>query len=125
MPAERGQAMRRFLAFLLLALTAAASAGAQEIVIGQSVALSGSNADIGRDMRDGALAVFAKVNASNALGRRIQLVTLDNANNRQRAAENTQQLLGKHGALVLFGYNSATNSIDALPLAVQNNMLFF
>jgi len=116
--------MRKAFVGLLCAL-AAAHAWAQDIVIGQSVPLSGSNADIGRDMRDGALAVFAKVNASNQLGRKIQLVTLDNANNRQRAAENTQQLLGQHNALVLFGYNSATNSVDALPLVAQNNMLFF
>jgi ABC-type branched-subunit amino acid transport system substrate-binding protein len=117
--------MTKHLATLLLALAAASGACAQDIVVGQSVALSGTNADIGRDMRDGALAVFNKVNASNVLGRRIQLVTLDNANNRQRAAENTQQLLNQHGAMVLFGYNSATNSVDALPLAAQNNMLFF
>jgi branched-chain amino acid transport system substrate-binding protein len=116
--------MTRRFAILLFALATVQAAWSQDIVIGQSVALSGPNADIGRDMRDGALAVFAKVNASNALGHRIQLVTLDNANNRQRAAENTQQLLAQ-GAVVLFGYNSATNSLDALPLAAQNNMLFF
>jgi ABC-type branched-subunit amino acid transport system substrate-binding protein len=115
--------MRKLLACALF-LTLAPVAWAQDIVIGQSVPLSGSNADIGRDMRDGALAIFNKVNASNQLGgRKIQLVTLDNANNRQRAAENTQQLVNQ-GALALFGYNSATNSVDALPLMAQNNMLF-
>jgi ABC-type branched-subunit amino acid transport system substrate-binding protein len=117
--------MLRLFTPLVLALVTALPAWSQDIVVGQSVPLSGSNADIGRDMRDGALAVFAQVNASNALGRKVQLVTLDNANNRQRAAENTQQLLGPQGAMVLFGYNSATNSIDALPLVAQNNMLFF
>lgn len=106
-------------------LWAAQAACAQDIVIGQSVPLSGSNADIGRDMREGALAVFARANASNLLGRRVQLVTLDNANDRKRAAANTQQLLDQHGAMVLFGYNSATNSIDALPHVAKNNMLFF
>lgn len=115
--------MRKAFVWVLCAL-AAAQAWGQDIMIGQSVPLSGSNADIGRDMRDGALAVFARVNASNQLGRKIQLVTLDNANNRQRAAENTQQLLAQ-GAMVLFGYNSATTSVDALPLVAQNNMLFF
>ena len=118
--------MRRLLTVLLFVLTAVPSARSQDIVIGQSVALSGANADIGRDMRDGALAVFAKVNAANALGgRRVRLVTLDNANSRERALENTQQLLGQHGALVLFGYNSATNSIDSLPLVARSNLLFF
>jgi ABC-type branched-subunit amino acid transport system substrate-binding protein len=105
---------------------ASSAAWAQDIVIGQSVPLSGSNADIGRDMRDGALAVFNRVNAGKSLnGHRIKLVTLDNANSRERALENTQQLLGAHGAMVLFGYNSATNSLDSLPLAAQANTLFF
>jgi len=117
--------MKKLLATALITTVAVQAAWAEDIVIGQSVALSGPNADIGRDMRDGAMAVFAKVNASNALGRKIQLVTLDNANNRQRAAENTQQLLGTHNAMVLFGYNSATNSLDALPLVEKNKMLFF
>lgn len=116
--------MRKAFVWALCALTAAHAWG-QDIVIGQSVPLSGSNADIGRDMRDGALAIFNRVNASNQLGSKIQLVTLDNANNRQRAAENTHQLLGQYGAMVLFGYNSATNSVDALPLVAQNSMLFF
>jgi branched-chain amino acid transport system substrate-binding protein len=113
------------LAVAFAGMAAAQGALAQDIVIGQSVPLSGSNADIGRDMRDGALAVFAKANAANLLGRKVQLVTLDNANNRQRAAENTAQLLGQHGAIALFGYNSATNSLDALPLVAQANALFF
>ncbi len=118
--------MRKMLAVLLFGLIAIPGARSQEIVIGQSVALSGANADIGRDMRDGALAVFAKVNATNALGgRRVKLVTLDNANNRERALENTQQLLGQHGALALFGYNSATNSVDSLPIAARSGVLFF
>lgn len=116
--------MTKVLVWVLCTFACVQAAWSQDIVIGQSVPLSGSNADIGRDMRDGALAIFAKTNASNLLGRKVQLVTLDNANNRQRAAENTQQLLSQ-GAMALFGYNSATNSVDALPLVAQNNMLFF
>lgn len=109
----------------ILALASSAS-WAQDIVIGQSVPLSGSNADIGRDMRDGALAVFNRLNAGKGLnGHKLKLVTLDNANSRERALENTQQLLGTHGAMVLFGYNSATNSVDSLPLAARSNTLFF
>ncbi|MEP7298817.1 MAG: ABC transporter substrate-binding protein [Burkholderiales bacterium] len=117
--------MRQHLAVLMFVLATASSAWSQEIVVGQSVALSGSNADIGRDMRDGALAVFARFNAANPIGRRVKLVTLDNANKRERATENTQQLLGAQGALALFGYNSATTSIDSLPLAKTANVLFF
>ena len=57
--APHGVAMKIWTA-LFLALCAGQAAHAQDIVIGQSVPLSGSNADIGRDMRDGALAVFAR-----------------------------------------------------------------
>jgi ABC-type branched-subunit amino acid transport system substrate-binding protein len=117
--------MRKHLATVTLALTVTLPAWSQDIVIGQSVALSGANADIGRDMRDGALAVFNRVNTANVLGRRLKLITLDNANSRERALENTQQLLGKHVAMVLFGYNSATSSIDSIPLAARSNVLFF
>jgi ABC-type branched-subunit amino acid transport system substrate-binding protein len=99
---------------------------AQDIVLGQSVPLTGTNADIGRDMRDGALAVFAKINRSGILGgRKIRLVTLDNANTRARALENTRQLLDAEKAVALFGYNSATTSLDALPLIKQNGMALF
>ena len=96
---RRAQFPRRvfLIATLIAAATLATPAHAQDIVIGQSVALTGTNADIGRDMRDGALAVFTHANASNLLGpgRRIQLVTLDNANSRQRAAETVQRVQDK------------------------------
>lgn len=116
--------MKHLAALFLGCLAVLQPALAQPIVIGQSVPLSGRNADIGRDMRDGALAVFNQANASNALGRPIQLVTLDNANSGPRAVENTEQLL-KQDALLLFGYNSATTSMDSLPLAVKAKAVFF
>ena len=102
------------------------SVQAQDIVLGQSVPLTGSNAAIGRDMRDGALAVFTKVNNSGALGgRKIQLITLDNANSRVQALENTKKLLDGDKVVALFGYNSATTSLDALPLIAAKNMALF
>jgi branched-chain amino acid transport system substrate-binding protein len=114
---------------ILLSIAAAllgAAARADDIVLGQSVPLSGTNADIGRDMRDGALAVFTKINAAGGMaGRKIQLVSLDNANNRARALDNTKQLIETSKAVALFGYNSATVSLDALPLIKQNNMALF
>ena len=103
-----------------------APAHAQDIVLGQSVPLTGSNAEIGRDMRDGALAVFAKANSSGAFGgRKIQLITLDNANSRAQALENTKKLLEGDKVMALFGYNSATTSLDALPLIAAKGMALF
>src|SRR2546430_10005002 len=54
---------------------------ASTIVIGQSAPLTGANADLGNDIRNGALAYFTKVNDSGGVnGRRIELATLDDAN---------------------------------------------
>ncbi len=119
--------MKQLIILLTMALgLACGNIQAQDIVLGQSVPLSGTNADIGRDMRDGALAVFTKVNASNVLGgRKIQLITLDNANARARALENTKELLDVKKVVLLFGYNSATTSLDTLPFLKQNDMALF
>lgn len=104
----------------------AANAFGQEIVIGQSTPLSGPAADIGRDIRDGALAWFARVNAAGGInGRKLSLVTLDDANNKDRAAENAQKLIAERGALVLFGFASATLSTNAIPFAEKAGMAFF
>jgi ABC-type branched-subunit amino acid transport system substrate-binding protein len=90
--------------------------GATTVLIGQSAPLSGANKDLGEDIRNGALAYFRKVNdAGGVHGRRIELVTLDDANVVQRAGENTQRLLEERGVFALFGYASATLSRPALP----------
>ena len=111
---------------LLAFLAAGGSAIAQNIVIGQSAPLSGPAADIGRDIRDGASAWFERVNAAGGVnGKRITLVTLDDANDKTRAAENTQSLVAERGAVALFGYASATLSVNAIPIAEKAGMAFF
>lgn len=122
------QGLQRFLAaWIGLSMAWCGTAAlAQDIVLGQSVPLSGPEAEVGRDLRDGALAVFTKVNASGQLGaRKIQLVTLDNANERARAQENTQQLIEVNRAIALFGYHSTKTIVDQLPALKQNNMALF
>src|SRR5688572_13540212 len=98
------------------ALPAAAQSG--KLVIGQSAPLSGPAADIGRDIRDGALAYFKKVNRTGGVnGREIELVTLDDGNDRKRAGANAKRLLDENKAVALFGFGSATLSMDAIPHA--------
>ncbi len=103
------------------------SAPAQNVwVIGQSAPLTGSNATFGRDIRDGALAWFKTVNAQGGVaGAPIELVTLDDQNQRKLAADNTAQLLQTRGLVALFGYASATLSLDAMPQAEKAGTLFF
>jgi len=96
------------------------------IVIGQSAPLSGSNKNLGEDIRDGALAYFRKVNdAGGVNGRRIELVSLDDANDTKRSEANTRKLLDENNVIALFGYGSATLSRPALPLVEQARVTFF
>ncbi len=95
-------------------------------VIGQSAPLTGGNAAFGRDIRDGALAYFKSVNARGGVaGRNIELVTLDDANDRKTAGANAQKLINERSAVALFGYASATLSLDAMPIADKAGVLFF
>lgn len=117
----------RLLVLSAVASMACGAASAQEkIVIGQSVPLSGSAADVGRDIRDGANAVFEKVNRAGGInGRKIELASLDDGNDRTRAGANTTTLIEQKKALVLFGYASATLSLDAIPQAEAKGMALF
>ena len=94
----------------------ACPAGAAEILIGQSAPLSGGNADLGNDIRNGALAYFKKINdAGGVSGQKIKLLTLDDKNDTKAAAENTRKLVEESGVVALFGYASSTLSIPAMP----------
>lgn len=112
---------------LAAALAATGAAQAQDAwVVGQSAPLTGGNAAMGRDIRDGALAYFKLVNAKGGVaGKPIELVTLDDANDRKTAGANTTKLLNEHKAIALFGYASATLSLDAMPQADKAGVLFF
>jgi ABC-type branched-subunit amino acid transport system substrate-binding protein len=121
--------MRKQTAALLLALGTliAAAASAQSAwVVGQSAPLTGGNAVFGQDIRDGALAYFKSVNAQGGVnGVPIELITLDDQNQRKIAGENTTKLLQNRNLVALFGYASATLSLDAMPQAEKAGMLFF
>ena len=121
--------IRHFI-FALTGLSCAflsASGWAQKAwVVGQSAPLSGGNASFGRDIRDGAAAYFKSVNAAGGVGGMpIELVSLDDQNERKLAGANTTKLLGTSGVVALFGYASATLSLDAMPQAEKAGVLFF
>ena len=98
---------------------------ATTIVIGQSAPLTGANAELGNDIRNGALAYFKKVNDGGGVhGRKIELATLDDANQVPRAEANTKKLVEEQGVFALFGYASATLSRPALPYVAKHNVPF-
>src|SRR5882724_1572100 len=116
----------RSLAMVALLVAASMAHAQDKWVIGQSVPLSGGNAQFGQDIRSGAQAYFAMLNARGGLhGRPIELVSLDDKNERKLAAANTKALLENKNLLALFGYASATLSLDALPQAEASGVPFF
>lgn len=95
------------------------------ILIGQSAPLTGANAELGNDIRNGALAYFRKVNESGGVhGRKIELVTLDDVNQIPRAEANTRRLVEEQNVFALFGYASATLSRPALPIVEKHRVPF-
>jgi ABC-type branched-subunit amino acid transport system substrate-binding protein len=114
----------RKLACILLA--AAAPVLAQDIVVGQSAPLTGANAELGNDIRNGALAYFKKVNDAGLVPQgKIKLVTFDDRNDTKLSAENTVKLVNEHNAVALFGYASSTLSIPAMPQVTEHRVPFF
>src|SRR3954469_13516155 len=116
----------------LVAVLFAAAAQAQvpgvsptTVLIGQSAPLTGSNAELGNDIRNGALAYFRKVNEAGGVhGRRLELITLDDANQVPRSEANTKELVEQKHIFALFGYASATLSRPALPSAEKHGAPF-
>lgn len=95
-------------------------------IVGQSAPLSGGNAKFGTDIRDGAQAYFASINAKGGVnGGQIELLSIDDKNDRKTAGANTKTLLDNKNVVALFGYASATLSLDALPQAESKSTAFF
>ena len=114
------------LAFFITLTTLGAAHAQDKWIVGQSVPLSGGNAKFGQDIRDGAKAYFAMLNAKGGVqGRDIELQTMDDKNDRKLAGENAKTLLSNKDLVALFGFASATLSLDALPQATAKEVPFF
>src|SRR5437660_27084 len=102
----------------LLAGSAAHAQGVTKtrVLIGQSSPFSGSNKELGEDIREGLQAYFKQVNeAGGDNGRALELIALDDANDAKRSAEKARILIEQRGVLALNGYARAKLSLPALP----------
>ncbi|MGQ5524051.1 ABC transporter substrate-binding protein [Chitinimonas sp. PSY-7] len=96
-----------------------------EIIIGQSAALSGAAAELGKGVSRGANAYFDQINKRGGIhGRKIRLVTLDDGYEPDRAAANTKKLLEDENAFALFGYVGTPTSNASLPQIKQTGVPF-
>lgn len=116
----------RLAAALAVVASLPVAAADNRIVIGESAPLTGSNAELGKDIRDGALAYFRKVNAAGGVhGRMLELVSIDDRNDRKTAGANAVKLVEQQNAVALFGFASTTLSLDAMPIVKDRRVPFF
>ena len=86
------------------------------ILIGQSAAFSGAASELGTEMRTGAAAYFRVINAAGGVnGRKIELRSLDDGYESDRAAANTKKLIDD-GVFLLFGYVGTPTSNASKPI---------
>jgi ABC-type branched-subunit amino acid transport system substrate-binding protein len=95
----------------------------KEIRIGMANALSGPASGLGVDLKAGADAFLAKVNAAGGVnGRRIVLVSKDDGYEPEKTAVATKALIEQDKVFALFGYVGTPTSAAAVPLASRANV---
>ncbi|HMV06045.1 MAG TPA: ABC transporter substrate-binding protein [Accumulibacter sp.] len=99
---------------------ASSAFAAEEIVLGQTVALSGPMAEHGKAIQAGARAYFSRINADGGVhGRRIVLKSLDDGGDANRAAENTARLIDQERVLAVFAGAEGGPCIASMKVAIE------
>ena len=107
-------------------LVSAQGVTADTIVLGQSASLSGPLEELGREMKAGAEAYFNAVNdAGGVNGRKIKLLSLDDAGMPDRTKTNTLKLLNEENVFALFGYTGTYSINPMLQMVEKNKVPFF
>lgn len=89
-----------------------------EIILGQSCALTGPAKDLGTNMKAGLEAYFAKVNENGGVkGRKITLISKDDGYEPAQAINNTRELIEQDKVFMLIGEVGTPTSQAAVPIA--------
>lgn len=93
---------------------------AKEILIGQSLDLSGGAAEASKQFMQAAQCHFQEVNKSGGIrGNTIKLVSLDDGGKTDRTLANAKQLVESNKVTALFGFSSAAGAAASFPLLEQ------
>ena len=99
---------------------------ADAITLGQSASLTGPMSELGAEMKAGAEAYFNAVNEAGGVnGRKINLLSLDDAGAPDRTKANTMKLINEEKVFALFGYTGAYSINPILPLVEKNKIPLF
>ncbi len=94
--------------------------GSDFILFGQSAALSHEARYLGQNMRQGILRAFEEINRQGGIyGRKLKLVSLDDAYEPEQAVKNTRRLLDQHKVFALIGGVGTPTSKAILPIVSE------
>lgn len=94
-----------------------AGISSKSLTIGCSASLTGPLAGFGRDIKQGAEAALAQINARGGIhGRMVQLQILDDGYVPQRTTENVQQMISQGSAFALMSCFGTPNNAGILPM---------
>ena len=95
------------------------------IVFGQSAAFEGPAAALGLGMREGILAAFNEANAAGGVnGRRLELISYDDAYEPEKAIANTKRLVDENRVFALVGEVGTPTSNAVEPIAMEAGVPF-
>ncbi|MDY6989475.1 MAG: ABC transporter substrate-binding protein [Thermodesulfobacteriota bacterium] len=97
----------------------------EEILLGQSCALSGPAADLGSEMRTGMDAHFSKVNEAGGInGRKVRLLSKDDGYEPEKAIESTRALIEEDNVFLLIGEVGTSTSQSVIPIIEEAKVPF-
>jgi branched-chain amino acid transport system substrate-binding protein len=97
-----------------------------KILLGQSAPLTGPAAQLGIQMRTGLQLYFDRVNREGGVGgRKIELITVDDGYEADRAAAATKKLIEEDKVFALIGYVGTPTSVASLPIFTAARVPFF
>lgn len=107
----------------LPAFTAAAETQRNELLVGQSAPLSGMMAPTMLGVLAGQQLALDEANRRGGVhGRRVRLVTLDDAFDPAKALENARTLVEQQGAVALFGFVGTSQTAAVLPYVAEKQV---
>jgi branched-chain amino acid transport system substrate-binding protein len=97
----------------------------REILIGQSVVLSGPSASLGTELKLGIDACFKQVNDAGGINHRLlRLIAIDDGYEPDRCAVNTTKLISNERVFALLGYFGTATCNAALPVFSASRVPF-
>lgn len=118
------QSLKSYLFRLCTGLAIAASGSAMAvdpgvtdttITLGMSAPFSGPNGAYGKEMKEGALAYFAQLNANGGVnGKKVELIALDDGYETERTVANTRKLINEHKVFALMAYYGSSPTTEAM-----------